>query len=287
MALWGGAFPSSEVTVRSVPHAVAALLRFAGGALVLWLLVGLSRRRATPSSRPRVPPLRLRVRAALAGVVGVFVYNTLFFWGLSYAPAIDGTAIVPVLAPVLTAIALVVGRRETPSRTRAMGLCVGLAGAAVFVLGVPHGVSGRRFTGDLLFLVAAASWAAYTLLSPRALAGIEPLRATAYAVTSGAVLLAAMAAPSLTRIDWSALPAAFWGNVAYLAIGATAVGYTLYYRGVHRVGPATATTMMFCAPVTGVAASMAFLGESFGPYEAVGAAAMLVGAVLAVVRGRR
>lgn len=282
MAFWGGAFPSSEITVRYVPHTVAALLRFGGGALLLWLFVALSRGDAAVR-----PPLRLKIRAAVAGVVGVFAYNSFFFWGLSYAPAIDGTALVPVLAPVLTAAVLIVGRRETPSRARAAGLLIGLAGAAVFVAGSPHGASGRRFTGDLLFLVAAACWTAYSLLSPKALAGMDPLRATAYAVTSGAVVLAVPAAPSLAGVHWSALPAVFWWNVVYLAVGATSIAYTLYYRGIRGVGPATATTMMFCAPVTGVAASMAFLGESFGPYEAAGAGAMLVGAVLAVARRRR
>ncbi|MFI7132278.1 EamA family transporter [Nonomuraea sp. NPDC050153] len=60
----------------------------------------------------------------------------------------------------------------------------------------------------------------------------------------------------------------------------------LYYRGIRDVGPASASIMMFLVPVVGTTCSALFLGESFGTVQAVGAAVLLVGAVLAVTQGR-
>ena len=278
MMLWGGAFSSSETVVDHVPHTVAATLRFGGGAIALLVAMALTGR-----------SLRVGVRAAgracLAGVLGVFAYNGFFFWGLSLAPSLDGGILIPVMSPVLTASFLLVTGREKASPRRLAGLALGLAGAAVYLIGANSaggaGAGSHRLMGDLLYLLSAVSWAAFTLAGPKVLAGIEPLTAMTYATCTGAVLLALVAAPDLGRVPWGALPSEVWLNVAYLAIGATAVANVLYYRGVAAVGPASASLMMFLVPAVNTTCAMLFLDESFTALQAAGAVVLLVGAALA------
>ncbi|MET8678027.1 DMT family transporter [Streptomyces sp. NPDC004647] len=282
MVLWGSAFSSSKSVVEQVPHTVAALLRFGGGAVALLAAVWLF------GSRGATVTARDGWRAAMAGVLGVFAYNGFFFWGLSLAPSLDAGILIPVMSPVLTNAFLLVTRRERASRARIAGLGLGLAGAVVFFLGAggsSHGGS-TRLAGDALFLLSALCWAAYTLAGPRVLAGIEPLRATTYATCTGAVLLGVIAAPDIPEVRWSELPAGVWLNVAYLALGATAVANLFYYRGVGAVGPARASLMMFTVPVINTLCATLFLGESFGALQGAGALVLLAGAVLAVTQGR-
>ena len=52
--------------------------------------------------RPRVPAGMGR-RLFIGGLVGVAIYNGIFFFALSLAPAIDGAAIMPVTSPIATA----------------------------------------------------------------------------------------------------------------------------------------------------------------------------------------
>ncbi|MGW2635643.1 DMT family transporter [Streptomyces sp. NPDC001348] len=286
MVLWGCAFASSKVVVGQVPHSVAAFLRFGGGALALLVALRLSGDRRTR------PGWRERGRAALAGVLGVFLYNICFFWGLSLAPAMDGSLIIPVLSPVLTSAAVLLTGRETASAGRVAGLALGLAGAVVFFLGAvgaggAAGGGSGRLAGDLLFLAAAASWAAFTLLGPRVLVGIEPLRATTYATVSGALLLGAYSAPDWAGTHWSATGPGVWLNVVFLALGPAALANLLYYRGVKAVGPASASLMMFLVPAVGTLCAAVFLGESFTGTQSAGAGILVAGAVLAVARGRR
>ncbi|MGP3950897.1 DMT family transporter [Streptomyces sp. 7N604] len=282
MVLWGSAFSSSKSVVEQVPHAVAALLRFGGGAVALLAAVWLF------GSREATVTARGGWRAAMAGVLGVFAYNGFFFWGLSLAPSLDAGILIPVMSPVLTSAFLLVTRRERALWARIAGLGLGLAGAVVFFLGAggsSHGGS-TRLAGDALFLLSALCWAAYTLAGPRVLAGIEPLRATTYATCAGAVLLGVIAAPDIPEVRWSELPAGVWLNVAYLALGAAAVANLLYYRGVGAVGPARASFMMFTVPVTNTLCATLFLDESFGGLQGAGALVLLAGAVLAVTQGR-
>lgn len=280
MVLFGTAFTGSKLVVGELPHEVAAMLRFGGAAVVLVLLLLLRPDRMRFSWRD------LRVAGGV-GLVGVFAYNFFFFWGLTLAPAIDGSIIVPVFSPILTTVALLVSGRETASALRILGLVTGVAGAVVFFVGIgAGGVSGARLGGDVLYLLAAGCWAAYSIASKKVLRGMEPLRATTYATGAGALALALTAIPSLSTTDWVDVRPSTWVVIAFLAIGPTAIAYLFYYRALHVVGPTTATVAMFSVPVFGTVSSVVFLGESFTTIEAVGALITIVGALLAVVQRR-
>ncbi|MFT2015403.1 DMT family transporter [Streptomyces sp. 796.1] len=283
MVLWGGSFSSSKAVVDEVPHTVGAFLRFGGGAIALVAAVWLFDRREAPV------PARSAWLAGAAGVLGVFAYNGFFFWGLSLAPSLDAGILVPVMSPVLTSSFLLLSGRERANWPRVAGLGLGLTGAAVFFLGAggSGGGGSDRLWGDFLFLLSAVCWASYTLVGPRVMAGIAPLRATTYATCAGAVLLAALAAPDLADTDWSALPASLWLNAVYLAVGAAAVANLLYYRGVGEVGPGRASLMMFNVPVINTLCATLLLDESLGWLQGVGAVVLLAGAALAVTQGKR
>jgi drug/metabolite transporter (DMT)-like permease len=149
----------------------------------------------------------------------------------------------------------------------------------VFLVGIEGGfgdVGAERLLGDLIYVGAAATWAAYTLLGRRILADTDPVRATTLAMVIGALLLGVLAAPAVPDVAWSDLPLRFWGTMAYLAIGPTALAFALFYIGGRRIGPTRTSTMMFLVPV---------FGESLlGPVG--GAVLMLAGAVLALTEGR-
>lgn len=283
MAFFGSAFASSKVVVGELPHQIAAVLRFGGGAVILALMLLAIGRRGARITRADA------VRAGLVGLLGVFGYNLFFFWGLSLAPSLDGAIIVPVMSPVLTTAFLVVTGKERASTARNVGLTIAVLGAVVFFVSVGgpgQGLTGSRLAGDLVYLLGAICWAAYTIVSKKVLVGVDPLRATALGTGVGTLALLVVAVPWVGDVDWGAVSGIGWANVAYLAIGPTALAYLFYYRGLRAVSPSTATIMMFAVPVFGTVCSTVFLGESFGAGQLIGSVVMIVGAVLAVTQGR-
>ncbi|MER5780534.1 DMT family transporter [Streptomyces mobaraensis] len=288
MTLWGSAFSSSKAVVAQLPHSVAAFLRFGGAAVALLAATWFLRAREADEDGRGAAPGRLRSAglAAAAGVLGVFAYNGFFFWGLSLAPSLDAGILIPVMSPVFTSAFLLLTGREKATVARWAGLGLGLAGAVVFLVGAADGGGdANRLRGDALYLLSAGCWAAYTLIGPRVLAGVAPLRATTYATCAGAVLLGVLAAPDLVAVRWGELPSGVWLNSAYLAVGAAAVANLLYYRGVRAVGPARASLMMFTVPVVNIVCATVFLGESVGPLQGTGAVILLLGAVIALTLG--
>jgi drug/metabolite transporter (DMT)-like permease len=279
MGLFGSSFTASKVLTGAVPPTVAALLRFGCGAVVLLLWLGVSGRGFGLSARNWRHVL-------LGGALGVFAFNALFFWGLHLAPSIDGSLIVPVLSPVLTVAASALFLREGVSAARMLGMAVGISGAVVLLLDV--GVhSGRgRLVGDLVYVLSAAVWTAYTLLGRRILVGIDPVKAIALSTSLGALMLGALAAPQLSTVAWSSLPAGIWLDIAYLAIGPTAIAYVVFYQGIKAVGPANASTMMLLVPFFGATGGVLFLREALSVVQGIGALLLLTGALLALTDGR-
>ncbi|MFI6363117.1 DMT family transporter [Nocardia sp. NPDC050630] len=268
MALWGSAFASSKLAVNEVPHAVAGFLRFLIGTIVLLVVL----------RAPRLPAADA-ARAAGIGLVGVFGYNFLFFLGLALAPAADGSVIVPMAAPIFTVAVTASLSRTRLSRIRMVGLTVAVAGAGVFILGIPE-TGSHRLLGDLVFLAAAACWASYTMLGAPLLSRLPAPTVTVYATAAGTLALAIIAAPELSDVRWSELDLGFWLNQAYLGVLPTALAYVLYYRAVSQVGPATAAAAMFLVPAFGLSCAWMLLGESISPTQALGAALMFIGARL-------
>jgi drug/metabolite transporter (DMT)-like permease len=275
MALFGSAFPGSKVLAGTVPPEVAALLRFAVGAVALmtWLLV--TGRRIDFSAWAWV-------RVAVAGMLGVFGFNLLFFWGLHLAPSVDGSIIVPVLSPVITTAVSSLILESGASRARVLGLATGVAGAFLFLVAGTGLSGGERVLGDLVYVVAAATWSAYTLYSRRLLAGMDPIKVTALSTSLGALMLGVLAAPALPSVRWSQLPADVWLNVLYLGIVPTAIAYVLYYRSIQQVGPVNASTMMLLVPILGATGGIMLLHETMGAAQAVGALLMVAGMLRAI-----
>lgn len=279
--LWGSAFATSKVAVDAIDHRVAAAVRFAIGALVLLAVL--------PAMRGRTVPLGVRDigTAGGLGLVGVFGYNLLFFWALTMAPSADGAVIVPVLTPVITTAVVAMLGQQRLTGVRVAGLVTAVIGAVVFFVGIPS--SGgpdlpNRLIGDLIYVGATACWSAYTICGAPVLRRLPALPVTAYATAAGAAALTVVAIPSLGEVAWGSLSAGFWLNQAYLAVLPTALAYVLYYWTVNKLGPATAVSIMFLVPVSGLACSMVLLGESITLMQAAGSVLMLAGAFLATRR---
>lgn len=272
MVFWGSAFVGSKVIVFEVPPEVGAVLRFGLGAI---LMMGALFRR---SARP-VPPRGEWKRIAGVGIVGVTAFNTCFFHGLALAPASDAAMIIPAVSPVFTAAAGILFLGEPARRNRVGGLLVALVGATLFFWGVITHTSGQgtRIFGDLFLLGAAASWAAYSILSRPLLMRIGPLPATAWSMLLGSVLLLLLSSPKLAAVPWRSLSAKFWLVLAYLAVFPTVIAYLLWMEGIRVIGSGPATSFMFLAPVFALLLAALLLGERPTPLQYLGGAVMLLG----------
>jgi drug/metabolite transporter (DMT)-like permease len=274
-AIWGGTFIAGRILALAVPAAVGSLLRFLVAVAALlaaawWIEGGL----------PRLSRRQL-LGTALLGATGIFAYNLFFLGALARLPA-SRTSLIIALNPVVTiaAASLLLGERMSPRRW--LGVAVALVGVWIVVsrgevLGSIRGAVGP---GELLMFGGVCSWAAYTLIGRRVLAGLTPLAATTWAALWGTALLALAALPELGHLEMDDLSPAVVLSVLYLGVLGTAVGFVWYYQAVQRLGASRTVIFNNLVPVFGATFGVLLLGEPLLPSMLLGGAIAVAGVML-------
>lgn len=273
--LWGtgGLLGSLLATATGLsPLGIAGYRLLTGGGLLLAVLLVLRR----PGPRGPAAWRRTCATALLAAV-----FQTGYFAAVALTSVALATLVTIGAAPVLVVIAeRLRGRPGSRRTTVACGLAV--AGLGLLV-GVP-GTAAASVAGVALALLAAAGFAAMTLLAARPVPGLDDAPTTAVAFTLGGALLLVVAAP-LTGVAFTPDPAAL-GLLAGLALLPTALAYTLFFRGLRSAPPATGAVAALLEPLTGAVLAALVLGERLGAAGLAGAALIGAGVLLASLPAR-
>lgn len=218
-------------------------------------------------------------RAIALGITVGAPYTLIMFGGLSVAPASHGAVIIPGVTPVVSALLAWWWLGHPPGRAMLGGFAIIVTGLVlVSGGGMRHDASGHVWLGDLLFVVAAVLWAAFTVLTRRW--HVDPVRGTAMVW-----VLSLAYVPVYLAIGGARLLAAPRGEVAvqaiYQGVGVAIVALALYAWSIRVLGPATASLLMPLIPVFGVLLAIPTLGEIPTPVQAVGIVAVSGGMALA------
>ena len=280
-ALWGASWPWGRVVAQSMPPLAAAGLRFAlaSGVLLLWL----QRSGRWPGLRQLRPQQWLGL--ACAALTGVFGYSLFFMLALHSVPAGKASMVV-ALNPVLTLVAAALLFGERANRAMVAGLLLAVTGALYAIAAGSASTSEALHTwgrGEWLLLGCAACWVGYTLLGRVVLTSVDALTTTTVTAVLGAVLLLTASAVVEGPAAWSQLPQApmaAWGSLVGLALGATALGYAWYLRGVQVLGAGSAAAYLALVPLFGMLCASLWLGEALTPALLVGGALAMGGMLL-------
>jgi drug/metabolite transporter (DMT)-like permease len=277
--LWGASWPAGRTLAQAMPPLSGSAWRFTLAALLLVAWMVWQHREWPRLSRKQWLGL------ALAGLIGVAGYAVFFMMALQRVEA-SRAAVVVTTNPVFTTLLAAWLFKETFNARIALGMLCALVGAATVLT---HGAPWRLFTGGVgvgewLLVGCIATWVGYTLIARALLGGIDSLTATAITSVIGTALLWAVAlsmdgVPVVTS-SISALSAAGWTSMVFLAVGSTVLAYAWYFRGVAELGAGTAASYISLVPVFGVASSVLVLGESLDASLLTGGALAVAGVVL-------
>ena len=253
---------------------VAAFRLTAGGVLIVCYLT--VARRTWPSGRAAWA--RITVIGLLAAL-----FQSCYFTAVSLTSVPVATLITIGAAPVL-----VLGAERVTGRPVGR-LAVFTTGLAVTGLGLLVGLpSGHRETAVLasagMAVLAAAGFAAVTMVSSRPVPGLDDLTVTGFGFTIGGLLLMPLAQLA-GGIAFRPGPAAI-GLLVALGTGPTAVAYTLFFRGLRTAAASTAARLALLEPLTGAILAAWLLGERLSATGVAGAAIIGAAVILTVQADR-
>lgn len=178
--------------------------------------------------------------------------------------------------PLFTAVVAAGLARRAPSRGVAVGLAVGMTGAALVAW--PTIDEGRSSLEGVLLILAALVSYGFALNLARPLQqrhGALPVIWRAQAVAL--LLTAPLGLPDMIAARWTTGPL-----LALLALGAlgTGIAYVLVAVAAGRVGPTRASATTFLIPAVALVLGVAVRGERVAPLSILGGAVCVAGAWL-------
>jgi drug/metabolite transporter (DMT)-like permease len=261
-----GLHPASVVLVRGIWTCLA---------FAVWFLV----RRHTwkPVDRRDI------VMIALLGLVNIPINQMLFIWGVSYTTA-PNASLAYALTPAFI-VALQVGVHRMPAGPgKLLGVAIALVGAALVLVDRGAGVSAGQMTGNVMVLCASLSWAGFTLYGRRIVERYGPVQAIAMTFFAGLAIYMPVWAllPVHAPLDplWSAGSAQTWGQLFYLGVVTSGIGYGLWYYALSRLESSKVAVFNNLQPVITSVLTFLLVGVIPSPLFIIGGAIALVGVII-------
>jgi probable blue pigment (indigoidine) exporter len=169
---------------------------------------------------------------------------------------------------------------ERLSAVGVVGILLGLVGVAVLTRPTPESLLGGDLVPKLFVFAAAISFALGSVLTNRISTPLPAPTMEAWSMVIGAVVLHAASAFSTESL--AGVEIAVPGVVAlvYLSVGASAVGFLIYFDLLSRLGPVEINLVSYVAPVFAAISGALFLGEVIDAITVVGFVIIFAGFML-------
>ena len=218
--------------------------------------------------------------AAGLSLLGIFIYQILYMTG-QYLTSAANVGIVYGFTPILILLVSVASGIERPSRFAMAGIVISVSGVMMILF------NGGRLTldiGVILLLCAFICWAFYTVLAKLALKDTPAAVITAWIMLFGSLYQLPLGLWQLPQQAWAALS---MQNILYLVMSGTLslfAGYTLFYFGISRIGPARAGVYTNLMPIFAVIFAVLIGGETIRLVQVAGLLVILSGIAVTKIR---
>jgi drug/metabolite transporter (DMT)-like permease len=182
---------------------------------------------------------------------------------------------IPIFAALL---GLVLGHERLGARFW-VAAAISSVGVALVALGSTGEVSGG-LAGILLGLATAATWAGYSVAVTPLMQTYTPSHVSAVVISGAWVLIALVGLPTTRSQDWD-LGWEIWVLLVLATLGPLVLTNILWFRVLHRIGPARATLAANLQPFVAAVLAVVLLSESLGFMQIAGGALIAAGIITA------
>ncbi|HEX6655223.1 MAG TPA: EamA family transporter [Candidatus Limnocylindria bacterium] len=286
--VWGSTYLAIAYVVETLPPLLAAAVRFlvAGGGLIAFVAAQHAWRRSRGAvdalPRPRLVEWRT---ALIVGTLLLLGGNGLVSLAEQRIPS-GIAAVMIATVPIWMSLFEAVLTRRVPSALAIGGIVVGLIGAIILLL-PSAGLDSLDPVGVGMVAVSAMAWATGSLYARHGPLPRNGLLGTGMEQLAGGLVLGAVAvaAGEPGQLVLSQVSAASLLGLAYLIVFGSLVAFTAYTWLLAHAPVTTVATYAYVNPVVAVALGLVFRNEPLTPRTLL-AAALIIGAVVAMVSGR-
>lgn len=273
--IWGGAYPTIRIGLDELPPVLFAAFRYDIGALAMLAYVVYQKDYWRPQTRGDW------LTVGIGAVFVIAIYNALLFIGETTVPsAIAGiiVATMPILTALFSRILLPGGRITLVDSS---GIVLGFAGILLISRPDPSNLLTSDLLGQLLLLVAAASFAFGSVLTEKLTAEQPVETMETWSMLVGAILLhgtaMARSSTSLSTVEWTLSSVL---AIGYLGVVASAVAYFIYFDLLDRLGAFEMSFITYVSAAFGAVFGWLLLNEQISFFTIGGYLAIVGGFIL-------
>lgn len=272
--IWGVNFPVLKAALGAIHPHVINVFRFIISAGTLGALYAAQR---DTWDAGFFVPLRTHARQIVTlGLLGYVAYQISFIIGIDHTAA-GSAALIMASAPLWTAILSRVAGYERLGYVAWLGLLISLVGTGlVIAAGADATLSGSLF-GNLLMLLAAMLWGAYTAFNKTVVHDVSPTGATFFGILVALPFLAAIGLPYIDTVDWSAVDRWVWGAIVFSGGLSTGIAFAIWNTAVKAVGASNTAVYSNLVPLVALLGGVVVLDESITWPQMVGGGLIIGG----------
>lgn len=257
MALVGANIAVAKAAVPFIPVFIFSLIRYGVAPLALAPFTI-----NEPGQRFRDLSLRGWVDLFLQAFTGGLLYMVLMLYGLHYTSAVSA-GIITSTVPVVVAVLAVLLLRERLTLQGTAALLLAMIGILAVNTASPRSdIAPWPLLGNMLMSGAVLAEGLFVIFAKRSTAALSPYRMALSINIIGLVLVAPFAAFSLAEYSVASVPWEIWLLPIFYSLTSSALALILWYRGLASVPASEAAIFTSTFPISAVAVSIIFLGET-------------------------
>ena len=271
--IWGLAF----VAIRRADFELSPI----NLALLRWLLASAGFLAVSPFLlKPKVKfERRDLLRLLVISLLNVPAYHlALNFGETTVSSGLAGFLV--AMGPVLIAVFSAVLLKEKLGRKLALALAIGVAGTIIMFVPDLSLISAGSILGPMEVLVAAFSFALFSVLSKPLVTKYGSASVTIWAALAGTLMLLPLLSPNFGA-ETISLSLEGWISVLFLSLLSTVAGYLMFYALVSRSALSKVGIQMYLIPVVSVIGGILLLQEELNTYTIAGGAVLLLSVAIA------
>lgn len=276
-SIWGGMYVVSDAVLDVIPPATFVLIRYLVALPVL--LIWLRARRDRGIARSDWGAV------AVTAFIGFGVSLLAQFAGTKLSTAAAGALITSATPAFIVLFAWWLLREQATGR-QWLGLVLATIGVLIVSLLGDQPATDQAadpLLGNLLLIVAAVSWALYSVRVRIHTRTYSALAVTLAVTACGVPIVAPVAAVELQTQTIGAMTLPVILGVLYVGVGSTAIAFYLWNKAFELMEAASVSLFFFAQPVVGTLLSAIFRGQQLGASFFAGGALILIGALLGML----
>ena len=270
-AIWGGMYVVSKVVLEIIPPFTLVSLRLILGGITLAII--LLFRGFRKISRQQL------LQVLGVGFVGYGISLSLQFLGTKLSTAANGS-LVTSATPAFVLIFAWIFLKEKITWLRLIALLLATLGVLAVIDPRSAQVNPDLFSGNLLLIGAAVTWALYSVLVRRSTQTMDVLPFSLIAFIGGLPVALPAAAWEVQSTGIGEINLGIVAGILFLGIIATALAMVLWNTAFALVDATLASLTFFAQPVVGTLLGWLFLGEKITPLFLLGGLLIGLGLVI-------